>query len=79
MIACDVSPVAMFLKGALNATLAWQSSEGVVTGGKASVGEDCGVQPGEEVGDPGVHVRQVLYDEYHFQGLSKSVKYKCKY
>ena len=37
-----------------------QSSEGIVAGGESSVGEDGGVDPGQEVGDAGVHVRNVL-------------------
>ena len=42
------------------ATLNRQSSEGIVAGGESSVGEDGGVDPGQEVGDAGVHVRNVL-------------------
>ena len=41
-------------------TLNRQSSERIVTRGESSVGEDGGVDPGEEVGDAGVHVRNVL-------------------
>ena len=40
--------------------MAWQSSEREVAGGKTSVGEDRRVHPGEEVGDAGVHIRQIL-------------------
>ena len=41
-------------------TLNRQSSERIVAGGESSVGEDGGVDPGQEVGDAGVHVRNVL-------------------
>ena len=41
-------------------TLNRQSSKRIVAGGESSVGEDCGVDPGQEVGDAGVHVRNVL-------------------
>ena len=41
-------------------TLKRQSSERIVARGESSVGEDCGVDPGQEVGDAGVHVRNVL-------------------
>ena len=41
-------------------TLNRKSSEREVAGGKSSVGEDGGVDPGQEVGDAGVHVRDVL-------------------
>ena len=37
-----------------------QSSERIVAGGESAVREDGGVDPGQEVGDAGVHVRNVL-------------------
>ena len=43
-----------------NSTLAWLRSEREVTGGKTSVGKDRGVDPGEEGGDAGVHIGQIL-------------------
>ena len=45
-------------------TLNRQSSERIVAGGESSVGEDGGVDPGQEVGDAGVNVRNVLWKEY---------------
>ena len=41
-------------------TLTWLRSEREVTGGKTSVGKDRGVDPGEEGGDAGVHIGQIL-------------------
>ena len=41
-------------------TLTWLSSEREVTGGKTSVGKDCGVHPGQEMGETGGYVRNVL-------------------
>ena len=41
-------------------TLNRQSSKRKVARDKPSVGEDGGVDPGQEVGDAGVHVRNVL-------------------
>ena len=43
-----------------DSTLAWLRSEREVTGGKTSVGKDRGVDPGEEGGDAGVHIGQIL-------------------
>ena len=45
-------------------TMNRQSSKRIVAGGESSVGEDGGVDPGQEVGDAGVHVRDVLWKEY---------------
>ena len=42
-------------------TLNRQSSERIVARGESSVGEDGGVDPGQEVGDAGVHVWNVLW------------------
>ena len=41
-------------------TLNRQSSERIVARGESSVGEDGGVDPGQEIGDTGVHIRNVL-------------------
>ena len=45
-------------------TLNRQSSERIVAGGESSVGEDGGVDPGQEVGDAGVYVRNILWKGY---------------
>ena len=52
-------------------TLNRQSSERIVAGGESSVGEDGGVDPGQEIGDAGVHVRNVrdiLWYKLSFSG-----------
>ena len=41
-------------------TLNRQSSKRIVAGGESSVGEDGGVDPGQEVGDTGVNIRNIL-------------------
>ena len=56
-------------------TLNRQSSERIVAGGESSVGEDGGVDPGQEVGDAGVHVRNVLLYQLSYSGNIKSYSF----
>ena len=55
-----------------NSTLTWLRSEREVTGGKTSVGKDRGVDPGEEGGDAGVHIGQILsHLQHYFKRMKK--------
>ena len=40
------------------------SSEIEVTRGKTSIGKDGGFDPGQEIRDAGVHIGQILHEEF---------------